>query len=89
MVQNLSALAADSLAVSAMSGGNTVSSNAAAMTAPGSPPVDRMPPEDEQPDPALTLTDKPLSVAVSPPAYTPGPVAWKLLPENGYTEGAR
>ena len=42
-MQDLSHLSDGSLAVSSMSGGNTVSSNVAAMTAPGSPPVDQMP----------------------------------------------
>ena len=83
MVADLSRLAEGSLAVSAMSGGNTVSSNAAAMTAPGSPPVDRMPNQAELADPSLELTAKPVSVLVSGTGYTPAPVTWKETPNGG------
>lgn len=42
------------LTPTAQSAGNMTSSNAAAHTAPGSPPVDPMPPAEKQADPAIT-----------------------------------
>jgi hypothetical protein len=74
-MQDLSHLAAGSLAVSSMSGGNTTSSNVAAQTAPGSPPVD--PPAKIQGDPALEFTAKPVSVYERGVGYAPSPPVWK------------
>jgi hypothetical protein len=76
-MQDLSSLAQGSLSVSSMSGGNTVSSNEAALTAPGSPPVDRVPGVGEQPDPALTWTAKTVSVYEHGSGYAPQPAMWK------------
>jgi hypothetical protein len=74
-MQDLSHLAAGSLAVSSMSGGNTVSSNAAALTAPGSTPVD--PPAVLKADPALEFTAKHVSVYEHGGGYAPSPPVWK------------
>lgn len=76
-MQDLSHMSDGSLAVSSMSGGNTVSSNVAAMTAPGSPPVDQMPAADDQADPALTWTADHRTVLVHGAEYAPSPAVWK------------
>jgi hypothetical protein len=76
-MQDLSHLAAGSLAVSAMSGGNTVSTNAAALTAPGSPPVDVMPESAAHADPGLTFTAKHRTVLTAGAGYAPSPAVWK------------
>jgi hypothetical protein len=78
-MKDLSHLAKDSMWPTSQAGGNMMSSNAAAMTAPGSLPADPLPPEKEQGDPAVTLpgllpsgTDgKP-----KPRDYTPSPARW-------------
>lgn len=84
-MQDLSGLplAKTALWVSSMSGGNTTSSNANAMSAPGSVPVDPMPTAKEAADPAVGPME---DVAVgSPPrridtSYSPSPVSWKGTP---------
>jgi len=74
---DLSHLAQGSLSVSSMSGGNTTSSNAAAMTAPGSAPVDRLPSASQFGDPSLEFTAKPVGVYERGSGYAPSPPAWK------------
>lgn len=81
-MEDLSRLSEGSLAVSSMSGGNTVSTNEAALTAPGSPPVDAMPNQSSQADPTLTLTAKHVSVYEHGTGYAPSAPAWKDTP-NG------
>ena len=54
-MQDLSNLAANSLTVTSQAGGNMMSSNAQAMTAPGSRPVDPLPDRDRQDDPNLDM----------------------------------
>ena len=84
-MQDLSGLplAKTALWVSSMSGGNTTSSNANAMSAPGSVPVDPMPAAKDAADPAVgPMEDVPVG---SPPrhigdSYTPSPVTWKGTP---------
>jgi hypothetical protein len=76
-------LAKTSLWVSSMSGGNTTSSNANAMSAPGSVPVDPMPNAKDAADPTVgPMQDVPLG---SPPrriddSFSPSPVSWKETP---------
>ncbi len=79
---NLSKLAKDSMWSSSMAGGNMTSSNRAAMTAPGSSPVDPMPAAENQDDPAIPLST-PMKTGTSgkPQAsgqasYVPAPVRW-------------
>lgn len=80
--QDLSELASGSLAVSSMAGGNMSSTNRPAMTAPGSPPVDPLPPADEQGDPAIRLGARSAPGTDGKPqasehtSYTPAPVRW-------------
>jgi len=84
-MQDLSGLplAKTALWTSSMSGGNTISSNANAMSAPGSVPVDPMPNAKDVADPAVgPMQDVPVG---SPPrhiseSYTPSPVSWKETP---------
>lgn len=45
------------LAPVSMAGGNMMSDNQLAMTAPGSPPVDPLPPAKEQADPRITVSN--------------------------------
>lgn len=81
-MQDLSHLSDGSLAVSSMSGGNTVSSNDAAMTAPGSEPVDPMPNQDSRADPSLTWTHTPVSVLGHGAEYAPWPAVWRETPDG-------
>ena len=81
MITDLSHLAADGPWVTSQAGGNMTSSNAAAMTAPGSPPADPLPDRTHQGDPAVSSSD---TVPVgTPPAkittggYVPSPAVWK------------
>jgi hypothetical protein len=53
------------LAPTSQAGGNMMSSNRLALTAPGSPPVDPLPPAKDQGDPKITATG---SVDVGTPA---------------------
>jgi len=84
-VQDLSnlPLAKTALWVSSMSGGNTTSSNANAMSAPGSVPVDPMPNAKDVADPAVgPMQDIPvgkLAETISE-SYSPSPVSWKGTP---------
>jgi hypothetical protein len=54
-MEDLSALAADSMWVTSQAGGNMVSSNEGAHTAPGSQPVDKLTDRDVQSDPHVEL----------------------------------
>ena len=80
-MRDLSALARDSLAVSAMEGGNMVHSNSGAMTAPGSQPVTPVPKTEAQVDPALDVgAPRPVGdTGRGQPgkSYTPTAPAWK------------
>lgn len=76
-MQDLSHLAAASLAVTSQAAGNMMSSNEQAMTAPGSEPVDPLPDRSKQGDPTLDVTSKPISVLTHESGYAPSPVAWK------------
>jgi hypothetical protein len=84
-MQDLSGLplAKTALWVSSMSGGNTTSSNANAMSAPGSVPVDPMPNAEHTADPAVgPMEDVPvgkLAETISE-TFTPSPVSWKGTP---------
>jgi hypothetical protein len=55
-VQDLSHLAEDSITATSQAGGNMMSSNATAMTAPGSQPVTPLPPMRDQDTPNLTMS---------------------------------
>jgi len=55
-VQDLSHLAENSLTATSQGAGNMMSSNATAMTAPGSQPVTPLPPTRDQDTPNLTMT---------------------------------
>ena len=82
MTQDLSSLAKDSMWPSSMAGGNMTSSNRAAQTAPGSPPVDPMPPAADQGDPTIPLGAQMKTGTSGKPqasrqaSYTPSPVRW-------------
>jgi hypothetical protein len=63
-------------------GGNMVSSNEQAMTAPGSQPSDPLPDREHQGDPAVQASATlPVGTAPSrlPMAYQPVPVTWKAM----------
>jgi len=72
------------LAPTSQAGGNMSSDNKLAMTAPGSPPVDPLPPAKQQDDPAISASNsrqirpgddgKPRARAGS---MTAGPPSWK------------
>lgn len=80
-MQDLSALAKDSMWVTSEAAGNMTSSNEKAMTAPGSRPVDPLPDRDDQGDPTVDLgSPKPPTVGTTGGGYTPSPVAWKAAP---------
>ena len=75
-------LAAGSLAPTSQAGGNMMSSNAQAMTAPGSEPVDPLPDRDHQGEPTLDVGSKqPVGTAQDrrPTGYAPSPAAWKTV----------
>ena len=76
-MEDLSHLATKSLAVTSQAGGNMMSSNELAQTAPGSQPVDPLPDRAKQGDPTLDVTDKPISVLTHGSGYTPSRPAWK------------
>ena len=79
-MQDLSHLAASSIAPTSQAGGNMMSSNELAMTAPGSHPVDPLPDRDHQGDPRLDIpAATPVGTAASrrPGSYSPSPVSWK------------
>ena len=81
-MQDLSNLAAGSLAPTSQAGGNMMSSNAQAMTAPGSEPVDPLPDRDHQGEPTLDVGSKqPVGTAQDrrPTGYAPSPAAWKTV----------
>lgn len=62
-----------------MAAGNMVSSNHLAMTSPGSPPVDPLPPAKDQGDPKITPSGTvPVGSKRKPsPARPESPAAWK------------
>ena len=71
------------LSPTSMAGGNMMSSNHLAMTSPGSPPVDPLPPAKNQGDPKITPSG---GVPVGTPAKrkpsagpSPSPVTWKVM----------
>lgn len=80
--RDLSGLAAKSLAVSSMAAGNMMSSNRHAMTAPGSEPVDPLPPSKDQGDPQIGIgSPVPAATDGKPQAsgqasYTPAAARW-------------
>ena len=79
-MQDLSHLAANSIVPTSQAGGNMMSSNDLAMTAPGSRPVDPLPDRDKQGDPHLDVpaaTPVGTSPARRPGSYSPAPVSWK------------
>lgn len=55
-LQDLSHLAVNSITATSQAAGNMTSSNRQAMTAPGSQPVDPLPPTMDQDDPNLTMS---------------------------------
>jgi len=68
-----------------MAGGNMMSDNKLAGTAPGSPPVDPLPPAKEQADPKISAsngqqvrpgTDGKPGASTGPSGYHPGKPAW-------------
>lgn len=81
-MQDLSGLAKESIWVTSQAGGNMVSSNRLAQTAPGSQPVDRLDDRAVQSDPTIPLGDqmetgtsgKPQASRQGP--YTPTPARW-------------
>ncbi len=79
-MQDLSALAKDSLAVTSQAGGNMQSSSRLAMTAPGSAPVDPVPDRSKQGDPELEIgPETPPGTDGKPQprtSYTPSPARW-------------
>jgi hypothetical protein len=84
-MQDLSALAKNSLTVSSMAGGNMMSSNKNAMTAPGSRPVDPLPDRTDQGDPSLDIpAARPVGTAQDrrPASYVPAPAVWKETPDG-------
>jgi hypothetical protein len=80
MSTDLSGLAKDSMWVTSQAGGNMVSSNDGAHTAPGSQPVDKLTDRDVQSDPHVELPPPtPPGTDGKPKAHTwtkPGPPAW-------------
>lgn len=82
--QDLSSLAKNSLAPTSQAGGNMVSSNEQAMTAPGSQPVDVLKDRDVQSDPTIEMSN---SAQIEPStdgkpsardsgSQLPGPPSW-------------
>jgi hypothetical protein len=79
-MQDLSHLAAGSITATSQAGGNMMSSNDLAMTAPGSQPVDPLPDRDKQGRPELDVpaaTPVGTAAARKPTSYSPSPVSWK------------
>lgn len=76
-MQDLSHMAANGPWATSQAGGNMMSSNEQAMTAPGSPPADPLPDREHQGDPTVTPIANPRSVMVGDGSFTPTPVAWK------------
>lgn len=64
-MQDLSHLAENSITATSQAAGNMLSSNAQAMTAPGSEPVDPLPDRARQDDPNLTQSGPDLPVGYS------------------------
>ncbi len=81
-MQDLSNLARNGPWVTSQAGGNMMSSNEQAMTAPGSDPADPLPDRTKQGDPTVDVVPKPRSVLTHGVAYSPAAVAWKEIP-NG------
>lgn len=82
-MQDLSSLADGSITATSQAGGNMMSGRGKAMSAPGSQPVDPLPPAKEQGDPQLDMPSsqtrpgddgKPRARAGS---YSPSAPAWK------------
>jgi hypothetical protein len=66
--------------VTSQAAGNMTASNEQAMTAPGSQPVDPLPPAKDQGDPTVQVpAAKPPVVAKHGDGYTPSPVSWKKV----------
>lgn len=63
-MRDLSDLAVNSITATSQAAGNMTSSNATAMTAPGTEPVDPLPDRDHQGDPHLTPIGHSRSVLV-------------------------
>jgi hypothetical protein len=79
-MQDLSHLAAGSITATSQAGGNMMSSNDLAMTAPGSQPVDPLPDRAKQGTPELDVpAATPVGTAPErkPTSYSPSPVSWK------------
>lgn len=84
-MQDLSGLLPDpvtALAPTSQAGGNMSSDSKLGLTAPGSPPVDPLPPAKEQADPKITPSPGPAVVrggtdARPATAYSPPHPAWK------------
>ena len=81
-MQDLSSMAKNGPWITSQAGGNMMSSNEQAMTAPGSLPADPLPDRSEQGDPKVTATAKPRSVLTHGTTYAPSPAVWKETP-NG------
>ena len=79
-MEDLSALAQDSMWVTSQAGGNMQSGRPAAMSAPGSPPVDPLPPANAQGDPHVVMAGPQRPPGEDgkpqPGTYAPNPVRW-------------
>lgn len=81
-MQDLSGQARFGPWATSQAGGNMISSNEQAMTAPGSEPSDPLPDRDHQSDPSVGVgAERPVGTAPSrlPAAYRPVPVTWKAM----------
>jgi hypothetical protein len=82
-MQDLSNMAADSMWVTSQAGGNMVSSNEGAHTAPGSQPVDKLTDRDVQSDPHVEMPPQQAPGTDGKPSargqdsYSPARPAWK------------
>ena len=80
-MEDLSHLAQNGPWITSQAGGNMVSSNEQAMTAPGSKPTDPLPDRTDQGDPTVNFSGPVLPVGTPPPristTFTPSSVAWK------------
>jgi hypothetical protein len=95
-VKDLSSLAADSMWVTSQAAGNMMSGRPGAMSAPGSPPVDPLPPAAKQDDPHVTPSAGPKiepghhgipQPRAGPPA--PGHPAWAKTGTAGQSHPGR
>lgn len=84
-MEDLSSLAENSLTATSQAGGNMMSSNATAMTAPGSQPVTPLPPTRDQDTPNLGMSGeiapgtsgKPQASGQAASSWNPPAPAWK------------